>query len=63
MVLNPHVQAKAQQELEEVLGQFTLPTMADQDRLPYIRNVVLETLRWHPVVPLGMWHYSSDSVL
>ncbi|KAB5588512.1 O-methylsterigmatocystin oxidoreductase [Ceratobasidium theobromae] len=56
MVLNPHVQAKAQQELEEVLGQFTLPTMADQDRLPYIRNVVLETLRWHPVVPLGIPH-------
>ncbi|CUA71551.1 Premnaspirodiene oxygenase [Rhizoctonia solani] len=49
MVLNPHVQAKAQQELDAVVGQ-------DKERLPYIRNLIDEVLRLYPVVPLGVPH-------
>jgi cytochrome P450 len=54
MVLNPQVQAKAQQEIDTVLGPGTLPTMSDKDRLPYVNNLILELLRWHPVTPTGM---------
>lgn len=53
MVLNPHVQTKAQREIDTVLGQARLPTMADQERLPYVHNLVLELLRWHTVTPVG----------
>lgn len=53
MVLNPHVQDKAQEEIDEILGPATLPTLADRDRLPYIRNLIMEVLRWRPVLPLG----------
>ncbi|CUA78042.1 Cytochrome P450 2U1 [Rattus norvegicus] [Rhizoctonia solani] len=56
MVLNPHVQAKAQKEIEEVLGPMSLPTMADQERLPYIRHLVQEVLRWQPPAPAGVPH-------
>ncbi|KAF8690343.1 cytochrome P450, partial [Rhizoctonia solani] len=54
MVLHPHVQLRAQQELDAVLGPATLPTIADRERLPYIRNLIDEVLRMHPVIPLGM---------
>lgn len=53
MVKNPHVQAKAQQEIDKVLGSDTLPTMSDQARLPYVNNLILELLRWRPVSPTG----------
>ncbi|KDN37137.1 hypothetical protein RSAG8_10346, partial [Rhizoctonia solani AG-8 WAC10335] len=56
MVLNPHVQAKAQKELDDVLGPISLPTMADRERLPYIQNLIQEVLRWQPVNPTGIAH-------
>lgn len=45
MVLFPHVQAKAQQELDSVIGTDRLPLWEDRQNLPYIRGVVEETLR------------------
>ncbi|CAE6435246.1 unnamed protein product [Rhizoctonia solani] len=56
MVSNPHVQAKAQKELDDVLGPLSLPTMADRGRLPYIQNLIQEVLRWQPVTPTGIPH-------
>ncbi|CAE6467170.1 unnamed protein product [Rhizoctonia solani] len=56
MVLNPHAQARAQQELDTVLGQGILPTISDKERLPYIMNLIDEVLRLYPVVPLGVPH-------
>ncbi|CAE6406418.1 unnamed protein product [Rhizoctonia solani] len=62
MVLNPKVQAKAQEEIDRVLGTLKLPTIADEERLPYVRNLILETLRWHPVLPTAVPHvcYEDD---
>ncbi|CAE6364756.1 unnamed protein product [Rhizoctonia solani] len=56
MVLNPHVQAKAQEEIDNVVGPMSLPTISDRERLPYIRNLVQEVLRWQPPVPTGIPH-------
>ncbi|KAB5588603.1 Cytochrome P450 family protein [Ceratobasidium theobromae] len=56
MVLNPQVQAKAQQELDAVLGPGTLPTVSDRERLPYINKLILEVLRWRPVAPNAIPH-------
>jgi cytochrome P450 len=56
MVVFPKIQQKAQTELDEVVGREQLPTFADYERLPYIRAIVKETLRWRPVVPLGIPH-------
>ncbi|KAF8735464.1 cytochrome P450, partial [Rhizoctonia solani] len=62
MALYPDVQEKAQQELDAVLGSGVMPTIADRDRLPYINNVVLELLRWRPVLPTAIPHvcYEDD---
>lgn len=56
MVLYPEVQQKAQEEIDHVLGPNQLPDFSDRSSLPYIEAIVNETLRWQPVVPLGMPH-------
>ncbi|KIO27629.1 hypothetical protein M407DRAFT_23194 [Tulasnella calospora MUT 4182] len=54
MTLFPSVQKKAQAEIERVIGSSRLPTFKDQPNLPYLHAVVLETLRWSPVVSIGV---------
>ncbi|KAF9262863.1 cytochrome P450 [Marasmius fiardii PR-910] len=56
MVLNPEIQARAQKELDEVVGSFRLPDFADRESLPYINAILSETLRWKPVTPLAVAH-------
>ena len=53
MVLHPEVQRKAQEELDAVVGTDRLPSLVDRENLPYVESVMKETLRWHPVTPLG----------
>ncbi|CAE6527548.1 unnamed protein product [Rhizoctonia solani] len=56
MVLNPDVQAQAQQEIDLQLGSGVLPHMADRERLPYVNRLILELLRWRPVAPTAIPH-------
>ena len=53
MVLHPEVQAKAQAEIDRVIGKDRLPDFDDRPALPYVDAILRETLRWYPVVPLG----------
>ncbi|KAK0480174.1 cytochrome P450 [Armillaria novae-zelandiae] len=55
-VLYPEVLAKAQAELDDVVGQSRLPNFDDRPQLPYIDAVLSEALRWNPVVPMGIAH-------
>jgi cytochrome P450 len=55
MILHPQIQKKAQIELDTVIGKDRLPHISDRSKLPYIRSVMAETLRWAPPVPLGMF--------
>ncbi|KZT41671.1 cytochrome P450 [Sistotremastrum suecicum HHB10207 ss-3] len=60
MTMNPLVQKKAQQELDAVLGSERVPTVADKESLPYVKAILKETLRWHPVAPLGLPHRLTE---
>lgn len=60
MALSPLVQKKAQDEIDRVIGSGRFPTFNDQQNLPYIHAVVLETLRWHPVASSGVPHASRQ---
>ncbi|KAG8942376.1 hypothetical protein FRC04_003772 [Tulasnella sp. 424] len=44
---------KAHAEIDAVVGSQRLPTFDDQQNMPYLHAVLLETLRWNPVVPMG----------
>ena len=50
---------KAAEEIENVIGSERLPVLDDRATLPYIECVLKETLRWHPVAPLGIPHVAS----
>ena len=56
MVMFPTVQETAHEELDLVLGTGRLPTIEDLAALPYIQAIYMETLRWIPVLPLGVPH-------
>jgi len=51
--LYPEKAAKAQEELDKVVGANRLPAAADARNLPYIDAFVKEALRWRPFAPLG----------
>ncbi|KIM57444.1 hypothetical protein SCLCIDRAFT_130521 [Scleroderma citrinum Foug A] len=59
MVLYPEVQARAQAEIDRVIGSGRLPTFDDRASLPYLDAIFLELLRWSPVVPLGIPHATT----
>ncbi|KAJ2932188.1 hypothetical protein H1R20_g4911, partial [Candolleomyces eurysporus] len=50
---HPEVQAKAQEEIDTVIGTDRLPLLTDREALPYVHAVVKEVSRWHTVSPLG----------
>ncbi|KAB5591581.1 Cytochrome P450 family protein [Ceratobasidium theobromae] len=60
MLLFPDCQAKAQEEIDRVIGTERLPTFDDRDRLPYVNNLISEVMRWQPVTPLAVPHACSQ---
>ncbi|KAF8624471.1 hypothetical protein AX15_005855 [Amanita polypyramis BW_CC] len=56
MVLYPDVQARAQAEIDAIIGNDRLPTVADREDLPYVSALAMEVLRWHVVAPAGGPH-------
>ncbi|VFQ76461.1 unnamed protein product [Cuscuta campestris] len=55
MVLHPDVQAKAQSEIDSVVGTDRVVSDSDLPNLPYLNAIVKETLRVHPPGPLLSW--------
>ncbi|XP_027368814.1 cytochrome P450 78A5-like [Abrus precatorius] len=55
MVMHPEIQAKAQYEIDSVVGYGRSVTDLDLPNLPYLRAIVKETLRMHPPGPLLSW--------
>jgi cytochrome P450 len=60
MLAYPETQARAQAELDAVVGRARPPTFADYPHLPYIRAMAKEIIRWGMVVPLGVPHSVSE---
>ena len=56
MVLYPNIQAQAQAEIDDVIGNNRLPTIEDRERLPFLSALVTEALRWHTVGPISIPH-------
>ncbi|KIP07594.1 hypothetical protein PHLGIDRAFT_70828 [Phlebiopsis gigantea 11061_1 CR5-6] len=54
MALHPAIQARAQTELDSVVGRKRLPVIADRGSLPYVEAVIQEVMRWHPMLPLSI---------
>ena len=53
MALCPDVQARAQEEIDRVVGKDRLPMVSDWKDLKYVDSVMREVMRLNPVAPLG----------
>lgn len=58
MALYPEVQARAQAEIDAVIGQDRFPSLEDRsaDKMPYVEATILESLRWNPPAGAGVPH-------
>ena len=45
VVLNENILKKAQEEIDRVVGNYRLPTLADRKQLPYLEGIIREALR------------------
>ena len=59
MSLYPEVQQRAHKEIDRVIGTDRLPDYEDYEKLIYIRAILLESLRWIPITPVGVAHRVS----
>jgi cytochrome P450 len=53
MCVFPDVQRRAQQELDQIVGQNRSPDWCDEDKLPYVKAIISETLRWRTATVLA----------
>ena len=53
---NPHVQRKAQEEIDRVVGNSRLPDFNDRASLPYIEAIYRELFRYEPPLGIGIPH-------
>ncbi|CAA6663606.1 unnamed protein product [Spirodela intermedia] len=62
VIRNPRVQAKAQEELDRVVGKERVLSETDFPNLPYLQWVAKEALRLHPPTPLMLPHKAATAV-
>ncbi|KAF8891875.1 cytochrome P450, partial [Infundibulicybe gibba] len=60
MLHYPEVQSRAQAELDNVIGTSRLPDFGDKTSLPYLNAVLSEALRWYPITPMAIPHYTTQ---
>ncbi|CAL4922827.1 unnamed protein product [Urochloa decumbens] len=61
LLQNPSVMARAQEELDAVVGRRRLLEESDLPNLPYLQAVCKEAMRLHPSTPLSLPHFSFDA--
>jgi cytochrome P450 len=62
LVKHPDVQRKLHLEIDAVASADRVIEEAELSRIPYLRAVVLESLRRHPPVPFVMRHVKDEAV-
>ncbi|KAJ6552261.1 cytochrome P450 [Mycena vulgaris] len=63
MSLYPEVQAAAQREIDQVVGNDRLPHISDRAQLPYINALCKEVIRWHTAAPLAVPHRTREDYI
>ena len=51
---NPEVMKKAQAEIDTNIGHNRLVEESDKNNIPYLQNIINETLRMYPTGPIGL---------
>ncbi|KAM4687256.1 cytochrome P450 2C25-like [Discoglossus pictus] len=60
----PHIQAKVQEEIDDVIGSMRPPSNIDKAQMPFTNAVIHESQRLLELAPVGMGHApTEDTVL
>ncbi|KAL7155034.1 hypothetical protein ABFS83_03G046700 [Erythranthe nasuta] len=62
LLRNPEIMSKAKNELRTVIGKNKQVEESDISKLPYLRAVINETFRFHPVAPFLIPHKANANV-
>ncbi|KAL8058765.1 hypothetical protein ABFX02_03G042600 [Erythranthe guttata] len=62
LLRNPEIMSKAKNELRTVIGENKQLEESDISKLPYLRAVIKETFRFHPVAPFLIPHKANANV-
>ncbi|KAJ7812014.1 cytochrome P450 [Mycena olivaceomarginata] len=63
MSLYPDIQAAAQRELDQVVGNDRLPGISDRAQSPYVDALCKEVIRWHVAAPLAVSHRTREDYI
>ncbi|KAG8680893.1 hypothetical protein FRC09_017895 [Ceratobasidium sp. 395] len=56
LVHDPESQRRARAEIDSFYDEDTLPMWQDEQRLPFVRAVIKEVIRWRPPLPMAVPH-------
>ncbi|KAG8335910.1 hypothetical protein J6590_057236 [Homalodisca vitripennis] len=56
----PEIQAKAQQEVDDMVGRSRLPTLDDRKNLPYLEALMREVMRRKTLTPVVLPHRCTE---
>jgi cytochrome P450 len=63
MAVHPDVQARAQAEIDDIVGRARLPGYSDEAALPYVAAVIKEVWRFNASSPLGEYTWLSQALV
>ncbi|XP_066569724.1 cytochrome P450 2D3 isoform X2 [Amia ocellicauda] len=62
LMVHPDVQARCHQEIDTVLGEREQVCYEDRHRMPYVQAVIHEVQRYGSVLPLSVFHATTQDI-
>ncbi|KAL0924873.1 hypothetical protein M5K25_005731 [Dendrobium thyrsiflorum] len=62
LIRHPHILARAQQELDSIVGRHRLICESDLSKFPFLHTIIKENFRLHPTIPLSIPRMTIEDI-